>query len=381
MNSKIESIINFIKDTNPKKDKILLHEPVFRGNEKKYLIDCIDSTFVSSVGSYVNKFELELAKKINIENSVALVNGTSALHIALKLVGVEKGDEVITQALTFIATANAISYNNATPIFLDVDIDTMGLSPIAIEQFLIEFGEIREDGCYNKKTKKKISACLPMHTFGFPARISEIISLCKKWKIAVVEDAAESLGSSYNQKATGTFGEIGVFSFNGNKVITTGGGGAIVSNNNKIASRAKHLSTVAKTSHSFKFSHDMIGYNYRMPNLNAALGCAQLEKLDLYLLNKRKLATEYKAFFKSKGIIFRTELKNTRSNYWLMCIELESKKEKDLFLKKSLKSTIVMRPIWELVNTLPFYSHCQSDSQKNSKILKNRILNIPSGVR
>ena len=261
--SKLLKTLDFINlQYQKKKDGIFLHEPVFRGNEKKYLIDCIDSTFVSSIGKYVDRFESDLSKKISVNKSVAFVNGTSALHLALKLVGVKDGDEVITQALTFIATANAISYNNASPVFLDVDLDTMGLSPIAVEEFLDKFGEIRDDGCYNKKTKKKISACLPMHTFGFPVRITEILKICKKWRIPVVEDAAESLGSSYNEKATGSFGEVGVFSFNGNKIVTTGGGGAIVSNNNKIALKAKHLSTVARLAHPYKFSHDMIGYNY-----------------------------------------------------------------------------------------------------------------------
>lgn len=379
--SKFLKTFDFIRSQFSNKDEIYLHEPVFRGNEKKYLLDCIDSTFVSSIGKYVNRFEIDLARKIGTEKAVAFVNGTSALHIALKLIGVKDGDEVITQALTFIATANAISYNKAFPIFLDVDLDTMGLSPKSLEEFLTDFGEIRDDGCYNKKTKKRISACLPMHTFGFPVRISEILKICKKWKIPVVEDAAESLGSSSNGKAIGSFGDIGVFSFNGNKIVTTGGGGAITTNNNKLAVKAKHLSTVAKVPHPYKFIHDMIGYNYRMPNINAAIGCAQLENLNQYLLNKRMLAKEYEVFFKSQGIIFRTEMKNTITNYWLMCIELESEKEKELFLKKSVEKKISMRPIWELINTLPFYARCQTDSLKNAIFLKNRILNIPSGVR
>lgn len=379
--SKLLKTFDFIRSQFSNKNEIYLHEPVFRGNEKKYLLDCIDSTFVSSIGKYVNRFEIDLAKKIGNEKAVAFVNGTSALHIALKLVGVKDGDEVITQALTFIATANAISYNKAFPIFLDVDLDTMGLSPKALEEFLTDFGEIRDDGCYNKKTKKRISACLPMHTFGFPVRISEILKICKKWKIPVVEDAAESLGSSSNGKAIGSFGDIGVFSFNGNKIVTTGGGGAITTNNNNFAVKAKHLSTVAKVHHPYKFIHDMIGYNYRMPNINAAIGCAQLENLSQYLLNKRMLAKQYENFFKSQGIIFRTEMKNTITNYWLMCIELESEKEKELFLKKSVEKKISMRPIWELINTLPFYASCQTDSLKNAIFLKNRILNIPSGVR
>ena len=371
--------IEFIK-SKYNKENIFLHEPVFFGNEKKYIEDCINSTFVSSVGSYVDNFENLISNFTNTKKSTAVVNGTSGLQVALRLVGVKKNDEVITQALTFIATANSIAYNNAHPVFLDVDIDTMGLSPVAVSNFLEEFGELREDGCYNKTTGRRISACMPMHTFGFPVHLDELLDVCKRWKIPVVEDAAESLGSEYKGRSTGSFGKVGVFSFNGNKIITTGGGGVITTNDFIIGERAKFLTTTAKKPNTIEFIHNELGYNFRMPNINAALGCAQLEQINIFLKNKRSLANEYDNFFKNKGIIFRKETVNTKANYWLMCIELENKKDFDLFLKKSNKSNVMTRPIWELMFNLPMYSHCQKDSQKNALFLKERIINLPSGV-
>jgi len=374
-------LIQFIKKQYPKKDNVYLHEPVFNGNEKKYINDAIDSTFVSSVGKYVDKFELDFSKFVNTNKCIAVVNGTSALQVALKLSGVQSGDEVITQSLTFVATANAISYNNATPIFLDVDYDTMGLSPNAVENFLIANCDIIENKCVNKNTKKIISACVPMHTFGFPVRIKELAAICKKWNIPIVEDAAESLGSYYNDQHTGTFGELGVFSFNGNKIITSGGGGAIVSNNNDLSIRAKHLTTTAKIPHPYEYAHDEIGFNYRMPNLNAALLCAQLEMMEIYLNDKRDLANIYSKYFEEKGIVFRKELENTRANYWLMCVEMESKKDRDLFLEDTNKNGVMTRPIWKLMSDLDIYKHCEKDSQENSRKLVDRIVNIPSGFR
>jgi aminotransferase in exopolysaccharide biosynthesis len=300
-------IIDFIKSKFPNQEIISLHEPKFSGREKEYVIDTINSTFVSSVGPYVDKFELIMSEITKTKKSIATVNGTSALQVALRLSGVKTGDEVITQALTFIATINSIIYNNADPIFLDVDIDTMGLSPKAVNIFLEDNGEIREDGfCYNKKTNKKIAACMPMHTFGFPVHLDELILVCNKWNIPVVEDAAESIGSEYNNKPTGSFGKLGVFSFNGNKIITSGGGGAIVTNDIELGLKAKHLVTTAKVPHLYEYIHDEIGYNFRMPNLNAALACAQLEQLDSFILNKRKLANEYKNYFDKLGLKFRS---------------------------------------------------------------------------
>ena len=372
--------IQFIKQNFKNNDSIFLHEPTFNGNEKKYLEECIDSTYVSSVGPFVDNFEKSISKYIRTNKSVAVVNATAGLHMALKIVGVDKDDEVLTQSLTFVATVNAIAYNNAIPVFIDVDFDTMGLSAKSVSNFLEEFGELRDDGCYNKKTNRKISACLPMHTFGFPVKIDDLINVCNEWKIPIVEDAAESLGSLYKGKPTGSFGDVGVFSFNGNKIITSGGGGIITSNNLEFANKAKFLTTTAKTPHPFEYKHEELGYNYRMPNLNAALALAQLEQLDFFINYKRKLAKEYKNFFKNEGIKFRTETENTKANYWLMCVELNDKREKDLFLKSTNKSGVMTRPVWELMINLPMYKSCQKDNQKNSLLLRDRIVNIPSSV-
>ncbi len=379
--SKYNNIIDFIKNQYPAKDFIPLHEPNFSGNERDYVIDSINSTYVSSVGPYVEKFELMMSKISKTSKAVAVVNGTSALQVALRLAGVKFGDEVLTQALTFIATVNAIIYNGASPIFVDVDIDTMSLSPKSVEYFLEEFGELREGVCYNKKTNKKIAACMPMHTFGFPGHIYELISICNKWNIPIVEDAAESIGSEYNGKPTGSFGKLGVFSFNGNKIVTSGGGGAIVTNDVELGIKAKHLTTTAKVPHPYEYVHDEIGYNFRMPNLNAALACAQLERLDLFIQNKRSLALDYHNFFTSKGIRFRTELPNTKANYWLMCLELENKRERDIFLIDTNNNKVMTRPIWQLIFKSSLYSHFQRDAQENAIYLEDRIVNIPSSVR
>ena len=379
--SEFFSVISFIKNQYKTDSFIPLHVPYFGGNEKKYLLETIDSTFVSSVGPFVDQFELLMSEITKTQKAVAVVNGTAGLQIALQLVGVKPGDEVITQALTFVATANAIAYNNANPIFLDVDLDTMGLSPKAVAQFLEEFGDLREDGCYNKKTGNKISACVPMHTFGFPIHLDELMTVCNTWNIPVVEDAAESLGSQYKEKLTGSFGKIGVFSFNGNKIVTSGGGGALVTNDIAIGEKGKYLTTTAKVPHPYEYVHDEIGYNYRMPNLNAALACAQLEQLSGFIENKRKLAKEYHAFFVTKGIKFRLETPETKANYWLMAIELENKSERDLFLKSTNQNNIMTRPIWQLMFRLPMYANCQKDEQINAAFLEERIVNIPSSVR
>ena len=373
--------IDFIKNQFPNKDFIPLHEPNFSGREKEYVLDTIDSTFVSSVGAYVDKFEIMMAELSKTQKSVAVVNGTSALQVALRLSGVGKGDEVLTQALTFIATVNAIIYNRASPVFLDVDLDTMGLSPNAVQAFLEEYGEIRDGVCYNTKTNRKIAACMPMHTFGFPVHLDKLITICNKWNIPLVEDAAESIGSEYKGMPTGSFGKLGVFSFNGNKIVTSGGGGAIVTNDIQLGIKAKHLTTTAKVPHPYEYVHDDIGYNFRMPNLNAALACAQLEQLENFIQNKRKLALDYNAFFESKGLKFRKELPNTKANYWLMCLELENKKDRDSFLKETNEKKVMTRPIWQLIFKSPLYSTFQKDSQKNAIYLEDRIVNIPSSVR
>jgi perosamine synthetase len=378
---KNNQITSFIREQFETNNFIPLHEPRFRGNERKYVNDAIDSTFVSSVGAYVDRFESMIETISKTQKAVAVVNGTSALQVALRLSGVENGDEVLTQALTFIATINAIIYNGASPVFLDVDLDTMGLSPEAVENFLLENCEIRDGKCYNKKTNKKISACMPMHTFGFPVHIDKLVAICDKWNIALVEDAAESIGSLYKNKPTGSFGKLGVYSFNGNKVVTCGGGGVILTNDENIGIRAKHLTTTAKIPHPYEYVHDEIGYNFRMPNLNAALACAQLEQLDEFVENKRTLAKQYKKYFDTIGINFRTELEHTRANYWLMCIQFSDKKERDSFLKYSNDKKVMTRPIWQLIFKSSTYSKFQRDSQINAIYLEDRIVNIPSSVR
>jgi perosamine synthetase len=373
-------VIQFIQDKFGTNDFIPLHAPVFQGNEKKYVMDTLDSTFVSSVGKYVDKAEEMMAEISQTQKAVAVVNGTSGLQTAIQLAGVKRGDEVLTQALTFVATANAIHYIGAEPVFLDVDYDTMGLSPSAVVGFLAEFGEKREEGTFNKKTGRKISACVPMHTFGFPVHLDELIVVCTEWNIPIVEDAAESLGSYYKRKHTGSFGDLGVFSFNGNKIVTCGGGGMIVTQNEELGKLCKHLTTTAKVPHAYEYVHDSIGYNFRMPNFNAALICAQFEQLDMFLANKRALAYEYDIFFASQSIKFRTELKDTQANYWLMCIELENLEERNVFLKATNDAKTMTRPIWQLMYRLPMYQHCFRDMQKNAEFLEARIVNIPSGV-
>ena len=373
--------IQFVQSIYKTKEFIPLHEPRFIGNEKQYLNDCIDTTFVSSVGKYVDKFEKDFAKKVGSKYAIATVNGTAGLHIALILADVTQNDEVITQPLTFVATCNAISYIGAKPIFIDVDLDTMGLSPKALNKFLNENCEIKNKKCINKTTGKIIKACVPMHTFGHPCKIDKIAKICKKWNINLVEDSAESLGSYYKKKHTGTFGKLGVFSFNGNKIITAGGGGVIVTDDEKVARKAKYLTTTAKIPHKWEYNHNEIGYNYRMPNLNAALVVAQMEQLELFLKNKRELAKKYNNFFiKENKIKFIKEPKNSKSNYWLQTILLKNKKKRDKFLEFTNNNGVMTRPIWKLMNKLKMFKDCQCGSLKNSKYLEKRVVNITSSV-
>lgn len=374
-------VINFIRETYKTDSFLPLHEPVFLGNEKKYLNECIDSTFVSSVGQFVDQFEEMIAEYTGAKYAIATVNGTAALHIALQLVGVDANSEVITQPLSFIATCNAISYCGAKPVFIDVDRDTMGLSPESLLAFLKEQTEQRDHACYNKITGKKISAVLPMHTFGLPCRIDEIADICKQYNIALVEDAAESLGSYFKGKHTGTFGQINAFSFNGNKTITTGGGGMIMTDDEVLAKRAKHITTTAKVPHPFEYVHDEIGYNYRLPNINAALGCAQMEKLEVILKNKKELAVMYERFFENKDMDFVSEPLNSKPNHWLNAIILEDKQERDNFLKYTNEAGIMTRPIWQLMNRLEMFKSCQTTDLSNAYWLEGRVVNIPSGVR
>ena len=375
----VDDTVNFIRSVY-KTDDICLHEPRFVGNEKKYLLETIDSTFVSSVGPFVDQFEGEISKLTTTKRAVAVANGTCALQISLELAGVKSEDEVLTQALTFVATANSISYLKATPIFIDVDLDTMGLSPKALKEFLEQNVELKDDGSYNKKTGKKISACMPMHTFGFMCRIDEIVEICNQWKISVVEDAAEALGSKYKGKSSGSFGLLGAFSLNGNKIITSGGGGAITTNNIAIGDEAKHLTTTAKVPHKWEYTHDKLGYNFRLPNLNAALACAQLEQLDNMKNSKKTIFNQYKDFFHDTEINIVDIPKNTDWNYWLTSILLKNKKERDIFLEETNKQGIMTRPIWTLMYRLPMYKKVQRDSQKNAEYLEKRIVNLPSSA-
>ena len=361
-------------------DFVPLHRPVFEGNERQYLVDCIDSNFVSSVGAKVSEFEQLVAEFTGSKHAIATVNGTAALHIAIELAGVKPGDEVISQALTFIATCNAISYAGAKPLFVDVDVDTMGLSPVALKRFLEENAEKRTSGTFNKTSGKKISACVPMHTFGFPCRIVEIAEICADWDIALIEDAAESLGSYAGGRHTGTFASMATLSFNGNKVITTGGGGMIITDDSELAKRAKYITTTAKVPHPYEFVHDEIGYNYRMPNLNAALGCAQMERLDEFLMIKAQLADQWDAFFHDRDVDFVKAINGNNANHWLNAIIFDSRLDRDEFLKMTNDNNVMTRPIWTLMSKLPMFKDCQTDGLENSLWLEDRVVNIPSSV-
>ena len=357
-----------------------LHRPVFEGNERQYLVDCIDSNFVSSVGAKVGEFEQLVAEFTGSKHAIATVNGTAALHIAIELAGVKPGDEVISQALTFVATCNAISYAGAVPLFVDVDVDTMGLSPVALKRFLEENAEKRTSGTFNKTSGKKISACVPMHTFGFPCRIVEIAEICADWDIALIEDAAESLGSYAGGRHTGTFASMATLSFNGNKVITTGGGGMIITDDSELAKRAKYITTTAKVPHLYEFVHDETGYNYRMPNLNAALGFAQMERLEEILAIKTQLADQWDAFFHNRGIDFVKAINGNTANHWLNSIIFDSRLDRDEFLKMTNDNNVMTRPIWTLMSKLPMFKNCQTDGLENSLWLEDRVVNIPSSV-
>jgi perosamine synthetase len=374
-----KEIIEFIKEIF-NQSVIPLHEPCFGGNEKRYIEECIDSTFVSSIGNYVDKIEKDILKYSGTKYAIAVVNGTSGLQVALQLVGVAHGDEVITQSLSFVATSNSIHFAGAAPVFVDVDYDTMGMSPKFLLNFLKKNAEIKNNHCINKSTGKRISACLPMHTFGFPCRIDEIAEICQSWRIPLVEDAAEALGSNYKGNKIGSFGDLSVFSFNGNKIVTSGGGGMIVTNNEKLAKAAKHVTTTAKLPHTYEFIHDEIGYNFRMPNINAAMLCAQLEQLDDFIQNKRELAEIYAEFFLDQPI-FRSENKETTASYWLNCLEFNNLEERNTFLKEAHEQGVFCRSIWTPSHFLPMYLTCQKDNLENTTKLYERIVNIPSSVR
>lgn len=393
-----QAIIDFIRSLYPGKETIPLHEPYFGGNEKKYVLDCIETNYVSSVGKYVDKFEEMISDFTGAKYAIATVNGTAALHIALKLAGVQPGDLVITQPLTFVATCNAISYCGAEPVFVDIDSDTLGMSPDSLESWLEQNVDIVYKGLegletphsklsqpsqpllsIHKETRRDISACVPMHTFGHPCKIDRIVDICNHYHIPVVEDAAESIGSYYKGKHTGTYGKLGILSFNGNKTITTGGGGMILTDDDELGPLAKHITTTAKKPHRWKFEHDMIGYNYRLPNINAALGCAQMEELPEILQNKRETARKYQEFFnKIDDIEFIQEPSDSISNYWLNAILLTDEEERDKFLDYAYSQKVMCRPAWTLMDKLPMFNLCLSSHLNISEDISSNIINIPS---
>lgn len=359
---------------------IPLHRPVFEGAEKAYLAECIDSNFVSSVGEKVTAFEQAIAGFTGSRFAVATVNGTAALHVGLMLAGVGPGDEVLSQALTFVATCNAISYIGAHPLFIDVDRKTLGLGAEALRRFLATNVRLSDGGAFNRTTGRRIAACVPMHSFGLPCEIEEIVDLCTAHGIPVVEDAAESLGSYVGDRHTGSFGLVGTFSFNGNKIITTGGGGMIVTDDEDVARRAKHLTTTAKVPHAYEFMHDEVGFNYRMPNLNAALGCAQMEQLPGFLRVKRAVADYYRHRFGGIGVEHVGERAGTRANYWLNALVLPHSGARDAILHACNEAGVMTRPVWRLMSSLPMFSDCQHDGLEVSRWLEARIVNIPSSV-
>jgi perosamine synthetase len=379
MSITFDRIINAIRvHYNEPEEFIPLHAPIFEGNERKYVLEAIDSTFVSSVGKFVNQFEASICSYTGAKFAVATVNGTAGLHMALIVAGVERDDFVITQPLSFIATCNAISYIGAEPIFVDVDNDTLGLSPSKLRKFLELNCKVDNDNCIHVATGKRIAACVPMHTFGHPVHLNELVDVCKEFCIPLVEDAAESIGSRYHGKHTGTFGLFGVFSFNGNKTITSGGGGVIITNDEKLAKLAKHLTTQAKIPHAWEFAHDHIGYNYRLPNLNAAIACAQMEMLDKFISTKRELAIKYEALCHELGLHFVHEPEDAQSNYWLNAVLFKSREERDSFLEYSNSRNIMTRPLWNLMTDLEMFKSCIQADISNSRSIADRLVNLPS---
>ncbi len=377
----LDPLIDFVRSQFHEPEAFIpLHDPRFIGNEKKYLEECIDSNFVSSVGEFVGKFERMCADYAGTRYAVAAMNGTAALHVALQLSGVRRDDEVITQSLTFIATANAITYTGAKPVFLDVDRETMGLSPDSVARWLSDNAEMRGDSAYNKKTGRRIAACVPMHTFGHPVKIDRLAEVLDSYGIPLIEDAAESLGSLFGGKHTGTFGKAGILSFNGNKIITTGGGGMILTDDEELAVKAKHMTTQAKIPHAWEYVHDMTGYNYRLTNINAALGCAQMETLDQFIALKRDLAFRYREFFRESEFTFFDEPEECRSNFWLNVIITKDRKRRDEVLEYTNSRGVMTRPIWELMNRLSMYRDCQTDGLENSVWFADRVVNLPSSA-
>lgn len=380
----INLIVSRLRSVISQQDSFVpLHAPSFTGNEWAYVKDCLDSGWVSSVGQYVEQFERMLAEFTGIKHAVAVVNGTAALHIALILAGVEQNDEVIIPDLTFVATANAVTYCGAIPHFADVEIDTLGLDPHKLQLYLNEISELRSGSCYNRKTGRRIKAVVPMHAFGHPVDLDPLVEVCQQYHLELVEDAAESLGSYYKGVHTGSFGKLAALSFNGNKIITTGGGGAVLTNDEALARRAKHLTTTAKVPHAWEYVHDEVAYNYRMPNLNAALGCAQMEYLPSLISNKRKLAEKYKAALEGlPKLTFFTEPPYANSNYWLNAILLDQSvsRQRDDLLKATNEAGIMTRPAWKLMHKLEMYKECPAMDTSVAEEIESRLINIPSSA-
>lgn len=375
---KATTIVEFVRDTYKTDEFIPLHAPTFGGNEKAYVMETIESTFVSSVGKFVDDFERKIEAYTGTAKAVATVNGTAALHAALYMADVQRGDLVITQALTFVATCNALYHMGAEPVFVDVSPVSLGLCPKAVDAFLEENAEVTDVGCIHKKTGRRIKAVVPMHTFGHPVELDELVAVCLKWNITLVEDAAESLGSFYKGKHTGTIGDFGAVSFNGNKIITTGGGGMVLCKTQELGARTKHVTTTAKVPHPYEFFHDEPGFNYRMPNLNAALGCAQMEVIQQYLKQKRLLAKGYKNFFKGTDFNFVTEPEYAKSNYWLNAIVCPDKESREEVLACTNGSGVMTRPIWQLMHRLPMFENAIRGDLTYSEFIEAHLINLPS---
>ncbi len=375
---KPETLVEFVRETYQTNEFIPLHAPTFAGNEKSYVLETIESTFVSSVGKFVDDFERQIEIFTGSQKAVATVNGTAALHAALYMAGVARGDLVITQALTFVATCNALYHMGAEPIFVDVSPVSLGLCPKAVDAFLNEHAEMTEAGCIHKTTGKRIKAVVPMHTFGHPVELDELVAVCLKWNLALVEDAAESLGSFYKGKHTGTIGDFGAVSFNGNKIITTGGGGMVLCKNKKQGARTKHVTTTAKVPHPYEFFHDEPGFNYRMPNLNAALGCAQMEVLEPYLKQKRLLAESYKDLFSGTDFKFVTEPDYAQSNYWLNAVICSDRAQRNELLEKTNQAGVMTRPVWQLMHRLPMFEYSLRGELTYSEFIESHLINLPS---
>lgn len=372
-------LVNFVRDIYQTKEFIPLHAPTFAGNEKEYVNNTLDSTFVSSVGKYVDQFEQQIEAFTGTAKAIATVNGTAALHTALYMAGVKSGDLVVTQALTFVATCNALYHMGAEPVFVDVSKVSLGLCPKALDIYLEENAFINNDGfSQHKVTQQVFRAVVPMHTFGHPVEIDELIVVCAKWNIALVEDAAESLGSFYKGQHTGTFGSFSAISFNGNKVITTGGGGMVLCKSYDEGLHTKHITTTAKVPHPYEFFHDEAGFNYRLPNLNAALGCAQMEVLPKFLEQKRALAQQYKSFFKNSDFIFVEEPEYAQSNYWLNAIICPDVTSRETLIKETNANGVMTRPIWKLMHRLPMFESALRGTLDNSEFIEARLVNIPS---